>query len=182
MTDFSLFISGKTSISCSRPSNRVTQRSLITGNLSTRTSWHWKRVKISRWSFLLTAPLHSYTIYICITTCIMCDYRWGTDWWMDLLTTCTHHWELQAITAPQLISTVHKSPQQPLSLFQPAMSSPAVSLQRLLTVEILQLHALRFCLQSLPCRTLLSINWDRVGVTLRLAVYRQSVLLGDKPL
>jgi hypothetical protein len=31
--------------------------------------------------------------------------------------------------------------------------STAVSWQRLLTVEILQLHAFRFCLLSLPCRT-----------------------------
>jgi hypothetical protein len=36
---------------------------------------------------------------------------------MDLLTTYTHDWELQAITAPPLISTIHKSPQHPLSIF-----------------------------------------------------------------
>jgi hypothetical protein len=36
---------------------------------------------------------------------------------MDLLTTYTHDSELQAITAPPLISTIHKSPQHPLSLF-----------------------------------------------------------------
>jgi hypothetical protein len=29
--------------------------------------------------------------------------------------------ELQAITAPLLISTIHKSPEQPLRLFQPAV-------------------------------------------------------------
>jgi hypothetical protein len=34
---------------------------------------------------------------------------------MDLLTTYTHHSELQAITALSLISTIHKSPQHPLS-------------------------------------------------------------------
>jgi hypothetical protein len=33
------------------------------------------------------------------------------------------------------------------------------SLQWLLTVESLQLHALRFCLHSLSCRTQLSTNW-----------------------
>jgi hypothetical protein len=49
---------------------------------------------------------------------------------------------------PPLISTIQKSPQHPLSLFQPAVSSPAVPLQRLLTVEILQLHVLRFYLHS----------------------------------
>jgi hypothetical protein len=36
---------------------------------------------------------------------------------MDLLTTYIHHSELQAITAPFLISAFHKSPQQPLILF-----------------------------------------------------------------
>jgi hypothetical protein len=30
---------------------------------------------------------------------------------------CTHHSELQAITAPPLISTIRRSPQHPLSLF-----------------------------------------------------------------
>jgi hypothetical protein len=82
-----------------------------------------------------------------------CDCRQGLDWWIDLFTTYTHDSELHAITAPPLISTIHKSPQHPLSLFQPAMSSPAVPWQRLLTVEILQLHPLRFPLHSIPWRT-----------------------------
>jgi hypothetical protein len=51
----------------------------------------------------------------------MCDYRRGLDWWMDLLTTYTQDSELQAITEPPLISTIHKSPQQPLSLSQPCV-------------------------------------------------------------
>jgi hypothetical protein len=67
-----------------------------------------------------------------------------------------HDSELQVITAPPLISTIHKSPEQPLSLFQPAVSSPAVLWQLLLTVEIFQLHALRSSLHSLPCRTQLN--------------------------
>jgi hypothetical protein len=46
---------------------------------------------------------------------------------MDLLTTYTHGSELQAVTTPPLIA-IHKSPQHPLSLFQPAASSPAVPL------------------------------------------------------
>jgi hypothetical protein len=71
------------------------------------------------------------------------------------------------------ISTIHKSPQHPLSLFQPAVSSLAIPWQQLLTVLILQLHVLRFDLHcllsttlvnqtivpsllSLPCRTQLS--------------------------
>jgi hypothetical protein len=88
----------------------------------------------------------------------------------------THDSELQAITAPLLISTIHESPQHPLSLFQPGVYSPAIPWQRLLTMESLQLHALRFYLRSLPCRT------HSIRVTIRLAVCRQSVRLGDKPL
>jgi hypothetical protein len=75
---------------------------------------------------------------------------------MDLLTTYAHDPELYAITAPPLISTIDKSSQHPLSLFQPAVSSPAVSWQRFLTVETFQLQAFRFYLHSLPCRT---VNW-----------------------
>jgi hypothetical protein len=41
----------------------------------------------------------------------------GKDWISNLLTTYTHHSELQAITAPLLISTLYKSSQKPLSLF-----------------------------------------------------------------
>jgi hypothetical protein len=39
------------------------------------------------------------------------------NWWTDLLTTYTHAPELQEITALSLISTIHRSPQHPLSLF-----------------------------------------------------------------
>jgi hypothetical protein len=51
----------------------------------------------------------------------MRDYRRGVDWWMALLTTYVHRSELQVITAPLLISTLYKSPQQQLSHF-PACS------------------------------------------------------------
>jgi hypothetical protein len=77
------------------------------------------------------------------------DYRQDMDWRMDSsLTTYTHHSELQVITALSLISTLYKSSQHPLSLF-PAVSSSGLPWQRLLTVEILQLHALRFYLHML---------------------------------
>jgi hypothetical protein len=36
---------------------------------------------------------------------------------MDFLTTCTHDSEVQVITAPPLISMIHKAPQNPQSLF-----------------------------------------------------------------
>jgi hypothetical protein len=45
------------------------------------------------------------------------DYRRGLDEGMDLLTIYTHDSELQTITAPPISSTIHKSPQHPLSLF-----------------------------------------------------------------
>jgi hypothetical protein len=74
------------------------------------------------------------------------------DWILDLLTTYTHNLELQAITAPPLIPTIHKSSQHPLSLFQPAVFSPAIPWQKFLTVEILQHHTLKSSLNgsSLP--------------------------------
>jgi hypothetical protein len=62
------------------------------------------------------------------------------------------HSELQVITTPPLTSTIQKSPQYPLSLFQPSMSSPAIPWQRLLSVEILQLHTLKSSLHRLPYR------------------------------
>jgi hypothetical protein len=74
------------------------------------------------------------------------------DWGLDLLTTYTHDLQLEAIKAPLLISTIRESPQHPLSLFQPAMSSPAIPWQRLLTTEILHFHALWSFLHSLWCR------------------------------
>jgi hypothetical protein len=120
------------------------------------------------------------------------------DLQMDLLTSYTHDSELQAVTAPPLISTINKSQQHPLSCFQHAVSSLAVPWQRLLTVEILQLHALRCSCHSRPCRTQLSTDYSaissqpllrsstalpiinhisQVKVTLRLTV-SQSVSLG----
>jgi hypothetical protein len=58
----------------------------------------------------------------------VCGYRRGMDRWMDLSTTYTHHTELQIFRA---LSHSH---------LQNAVSSLAVSWQRLLIVEILQLR------------------------------------------
>jgi hypothetical protein len=77
---------------------------------------------------------------------------------MDLLTTCTYDSELQAITAPPPTSTIHKSPQHPLSLSQRAMSSPAVPWQRLLTVEILQLHSTELSTNKKLCSFLITFR------------------------
>jgi hypothetical protein len=84
-----------------------------------------------------------------IVTIYVCDNRRGMDSWTDLMTTYTHHWELQVITALSLISTLHKS-------LAHAMSSPSlldVSWLQLLTVEMLQLLALRSSYHSRPWRT-----------------------------
>jgi hypothetical protein len=55
----------------------------------------------------------------------MCDYLRDLDWILDLLTTYTHHSKLQVITALLLISTLCKSSQHPLTLFQHAVFSTA---------------------------------------------------------
>jgi hypothetical protein len=39
------------------------------------------------------------------------------NWWMDLLIAYMHHSKLQVITAPLLISTIHRLSQNPLSIF-----------------------------------------------------------------
>jgi hypothetical protein len=95
-----------------------------------------------------------------ISLVCVCDYRQGMDWWMDLLTPYTHHLEL---LSP--ISTLYRSSQHPLSLFQTAMSSTAVPWQRLITVEILQLPALRSSCHSCPCRTLVNcqLNYSAIS-------------------
>jgi hypothetical protein len=78
------------------------------------------------------------------------DGVWIGEW---VYWTHAHYSEPQVITTPLLMSVLHTSLQQHLSCFQIAVSSPAVPLQRLLTVEILQLLALTSYLYSLPCRT-----------------------------
>jgi hypothetical protein len=65
-------------------------------------------------------------LWLLLSHSMECDYRRGLDWMLDLLTTYTNGSELQVITAPSLTSTLYKSPQNPLCIFQPSMSSPAV--------------------------------------------------------
>jgi hypothetical protein len=81
----------------------------------------------------------------------MGDYRRGLDRWINLLTTYTNGSELQAITAP------HYPPQftnhHGIGFFQPAVSSAALLWQRLLTVEILQLRALKSSFHRISYRT-----------------------------
>jgi hypothetical protein len=88
---------------------------------------------------------HNLTILFCYTVTVFAL----VNGFIDNL----HDSELQAITAPTIISIIHKSPQNLLSLFQSAVSSPAVPWQRLLTVKIPQLNSLQSCLHRLMYRT-----------------------------
>jgi hypothetical protein len=78
----------------------------------------------------------------------VCDYRWGVDWILDLLTTCIHHLELHI--------TVHWHTQT--RVLSVLWSPLAVSWQRLLPREILQLPAFRSSCHSCPCRSLVKCN------------------------
>jgi hypothetical protein len=88
----------------------------------------------------------------------------------DLLTTLTHYSYLQLIIAPLLISTLY---QITLNVFHPAVSSLVISWQLFLTMDIPLLPS------SLNGGCLPTELFFRV--ILRLALYRLSVLLGDKP-
>jgi hypothetical protein len=79
----------------------------------------------------------------------MSDYRQGYVLDIGFIDHYTHDSELQAIAPPPLVSKIHKSPQYPLSPSS-LLSAPAVPWQRLLTVEILQLHALKSYHHELP--------------------------------
>jgi hypothetical protein len=59
-------------------------------------------------------PLSPIVSNVLSRVCV-CDYRRVMDWWLDLLTTYTPNSELHAVTTPWRISTIHKSPQHPLS-------------------------------------------------------------------
>jgi hypothetical protein len=114
-------------------------------------------LRLSEQNFACISPLPCVLNVLLLSHVCVTDFRRGLNWWMDLLTTYTH--DSEVITELPLISTIDKSPQHPLSLFQPAVSSPAVPWQRLLTVEIPQLHALRFDLHSL-LQNCLSLTWS----------------------
>jgi hypothetical protein len=78
--------------------------------------------------------------------------------------TYTHDSELQVFTMQSLITTIHKSPQHPLSLFQPTVSSPVVPWQRLLTAEIVQLlWSIPFALASTTPQLKCQINYGNIS-------------------
>jgi hypothetical protein len=77
---------------------------------------------------------------------------------MDLLTTTNNYRVIANLHKSELTAATAKA-------FQLAAYSTAVPWQRLLTVEILQLHALRFYVHNLPWRafyqvySLLHLSW-----------------------
>jgi hypothetical protein len=81
--------------------------------------------------------------------------------------------ELEVITLPPLISTIHKWPQHLLSLFQPAVSSPFIPLQLLLRVEILQLPMLRSFLHWLQYRTACQLSLSGTLLTLFITFWHE---------
>jgi hypothetical protein len=109
---------------------------------------------------------------------------------MDLLIPYTHHWEAQVITALSLISTLYRSVAH-------AKSPQFVFTRRFLATDFNNGDSSSSVLTLLlsgeyPTTELaglssqLTADWVRVRVrvrvTLRLAVYRQSVCLGASPL
>jgi hypothetical protein len=78
------------------------------------TSLHWPHGSAS-YRYVVYVMLLCYKMHW-ILSWFICDYRWDLEWWLDLLTTYTQDSKLQAITAPPLISTIHKS-QHLLTLF-----------------------------------------------------------------
>jgi hypothetical protein len=125
------------------------------------------------------SDVHPVTIYLC-------EYIRGMDWWMDLLTTYIHHSELQVTTALSIISTLYKSPQHLLNLFPACLfisrSLATASNSGDYSASRAQVLSSQPPVQNSQLTTKCVRVRIRVRVTLRLAVYRQSVRLGNKPL
>jgi hypothetical protein len=85
------------------------------------------------------------------------DYRWSLDYWHNLLTTYITWLGTTSNYSTTAYLPIHKSPQHPLSLSS-LLFSLAVPWQRLPTVEILQLPALRSFLHYLLYRIELPIQ------------------------
>jgi hypothetical protein len=103
----------------------------------------------------------------------VCDYWRGMDWLMDSLTTYTHLRTTSNYSATASLRTLQIT--IAAAKFFPAcyvfISSSLSTASNLLTVEILQLHALMSYLHSLPCKTQLGQNQSHI------ATDRQSVLV-----
>jgi hypothetical protein len=95
-------------------------------------------------------PLPAHSEFILSRVWVTVDGAWIGEW---IYWPLTHASEVQVLTAPPLISTVHKLSQHPLSPFPACFVFTRRSLTAASDMEILQLHALRSSLHSLPCRT-----------------------------
>jgi hypothetical protein len=89
---------------------------------------------------------------IYIVTYLRCDYRRGMNWILDLLEQpgTTSNYSTIADLHTLRITTAPTKP------FQASCVLTSCSWQRLLTVEILQIPALRFSCHSRQCRTLVN--------------------------
>jgi hypothetical protein len=121
----------------------------------------------------ITICTRVYTI-VCyqLTRNLGCYCRRGMDWWVGLLTTCTHVSELQVSTALSLIYTFYKSPQHPLSRF------PACCVNsRFLVTDIKQWRFFSFSLSGPSFKTpqnwLPTINWTIAPSLLSLSCRAQ---------
>jgi hypothetical protein len=82
-----------------------------------------------------------------------------------------HDSELEVIT--MLISTIHKSPQHPLSIFQPGVSPPFIPWLWVLRVEILQLPMLRSFLHWLQYRSACQLSLSGTLLTLFITFWHE---------
>jgi hypothetical protein len=102
----------------------------------------------------LTLPMHGFSLSSCTYILSYCsDYRQGTDWLLNLLTTCIHHLELHFTDDWYSQTSV-------LSLLQ---SPLAIPWQRLLPVVVLQRPALKSSCHSCPWRILVNKQLNQLG-------------------
>jgi hypothetical protein len=109
---------------------------------------------MSLWrSFKFQFFLSCSEIYVIILSQFMCvtiDRVWIDEWIYKPL---IHNLELQVIAVLSLISTLHKSPQHPLSLFSACRVFISHSLATASNSGDSSASTLRFYLHSLPCKT-----------------------------
>jgi hypothetical protein len=117
----------------------LTETSSIKAN-SVQEIFHYRGCFFSKTWFL-------YDLTIILSRIWGCDYRWGINWILNLLIACIHHSELHF--------TEHWHTQT--SVLSPLNYPQAVSWQRFLPRENLQIPALRSSCHSRPCSTL--VNW-----------------------
>jgi hypothetical protein len=132
-----------------RPARSQSLYRLSYPGLVLRRIFGWKRDEVTGgWRKLHNEELRNLYSSLNIVTC-RGDYRRGFDWILDLLTTYTtrNYKQLQRHCYFHN-SQITTAPAKP---FPACLSSPAVPWQGLLIVEILQLHALKSSLHSLPC-------------------------------